>query len=78
VCYDLGQGVPQNYAEVVKWFRKAAEQGYATAQFNLGVCYYNGDGVPKNKTEAVKWFKKAAQQGNEYAKNALKQLGESW
>ena len=27
--YYYGQGVPKNYAEAVKWFRKAAEQGYA-------------------------------------------------
>ena len=52
-----------NYAEAVKWFRKAAEQGYADAQFSLGCCYYAGDGVTKNITEAVKWFRKAAEQG---------------
>jgi TPR repeat protein len=34
--YDNGQGVPQDYATAVRWYRKAAEQGYAKAQFNLG------------------------------------------
>ena len=29
-CYWNGKGVPQNYAEAVKWFRKAAEQGLPT------------------------------------------------
>ena len=28
-------------------YRKAAEQGDAKAQFNLGVCYYLGYGVQK-------------------------------
>ncbi len=26
VMYDKGQGVPQDYAEAVKWYRKAVEQ----------------------------------------------------
>ncbi len=38
-CYVKGQGVPQDYAEAVKWFRKAAEQGDAGSQFGLGWCY---------------------------------------
>jgi TPR repeat protein len=40
-----------------------AEQGVATAQYNLGVMYADGDGVPENGAEAVKWFRKAADQG---------------
>jgi TPR repeat protein len=34
---DEGQGVPQDYAVAVSWYRKAAEQGDADAQVNLGV-----------------------------------------
>jgi TPR repeat protein len=30
--YATGQGVPQDHVEAVKWYRKAAEQGYAKAQ----------------------------------------------
>ena len=33
---------------------KAAEQGNAEAQYNLGMCYANGDGVAKDMKEAVK------------------------
>jgi hypothetical protein len=33
--YEKGQGVPQDYKEAVKWYRLAAEQGYADAQTNL-------------------------------------------
>ena len=43
----------KNYAEAAKYFRQAAEQGYATAQYNLGVCYYNGYGAPKDLEQAV-------------------------
>ena len=36
--------MPQNYAEAVKWFRLAADQGDASAQYNLGVMYAKGQG----------------------------------
>jgi TPR repeat protein len=58
--------VPQNYAEAVKWYRKAADQGYAMAQFSLGIMYENGQGVPQDYAEAAKWYRRAAEQG--YAK----------
>ena len=32
-------GVAKDEVEAVKWFRKAAEQNHAEAQYNLGVCY---------------------------------------
>ena len=31
--------MPQDYSEAVKWYRLAADQGNATAQYNLGVMY---------------------------------------
>ena len=46
----------------MKWYRKAAEQGVARAQFNLGECCYDGVGIAQDKAEAVKWFQKAAEQ----------------
>jgi TPR repeat protein len=64
---DLGWyylGVGADDAEAVRWWRKAAEQGYAEAQCNLGWCYYNGRGVTtRNYAEAVRWWRKAAEQG---------------
>ena len=44
--------------------RRLAEQGDATAQFNLGVSYGNGEGVLKDDAEAVRWFRLAADQGD--------------
>ena len=38
VMYEDGKGVPQDYAEAVNWFRKAADQGYPRAQSLLGSC----------------------------------------
>ncbi|MBE0616885.1 MAG: sel1 repeat family protein [Proteobacteria bacterium] len=34
LLYANGQGVPQNYTEAANWYRKAAEQGNASAQFS--------------------------------------------
>ena len=53
----------KNYSEAVKWYLKAAEQGYADAQNNLGFCYDNGKGVEKDPKQAVYWYQKAAEQG---------------
>src|SRR5580692_2840090 len=44
------------------WFRKAAEQGYAPAQSNLGTLYLYGRGVTQDDSEAIIWFQKAAEQ----------------
>jgi TPR repeat protein len=34
--YRKGEGVPQDYAEAVRWYRKAAERGRASAQGAFG------------------------------------------
>jgi hypothetical protein len=62
--YERGQGVNQDYAKAVKWYRKAAEQGSASSQSNLGSMYFNGQGVTQNYVKAVKWWRKAAEQGD--------------
>jgi TPR repeat protein len=61
--YGTGKGVPQDYAEAAKWYRKAAEQGHAEAQFNLGIMYDEGRGVHQDYAEAAKWYRKAKEQG---------------
>jgi hypothetical protein len=69
--YEMGWGLPKDYAEAVKWYRKAASQGYAWAQYSLGVMYEYGRGVPQDYAEAVKWWRKAADQGNAFAQISL-------
>jgi TPR repeat protein len=39
IAYFNGEGIPQDDAQAMLWFRKAAEQGDADAQFNLGAIY---------------------------------------
>ena len=56
-CYESGEfGLPQDYAESAKWYRKAAEQNHGTAQLNLGVCLGEGKGVEKNVVEGLMWI----------------------
>jgi hypothetical protein len=62
--YYNGQGVPQDFAEAVKWTRLAADQGDVRAQYNLGGMYDNGEGVPQDDAEAVKWYRFAAVQSD--------------
>ena len=53
--------------ENLKKLKEAAEQGYAQAQFNLGVMYAKGEGVTQDYDEAAKWIHKAAGQGDAQA-----------
>jgi len=62
--HTTGEGVPQNDAEAVKWYRLAAEQGNADAQFAFGVMYEKGEGVPKDYILAHMWFNLAASRGS--------------
>ena len=64
VMYADGDGVPENGAEAVKWFRKAAAQGDADAQSKLGFMYGTGKGVPENSIRAYVWFSMAKTQGD--------------
>jgi hypothetical protein len=48
--------------DAVRWYRAAAEQGHARAQFNLGVMDVKGQGVPVDFAAAAKWWKLAADQ----------------
>ena len=60
-------------AETINIYRKAAQEGNAIAQYNLGFCYYFGAGIRKNRTLAVKWFRKSAEQGNSISVFIIKQ-----
>jgi TPR repeat protein len=64
--YNKGEGLAKDEVEAVKWYRKAAEQNLAKAQYAMGVCYERGDGcrdgVAEDDVEAAKWYRKAAEQ----------------
>ena len=68
--HRYGRGVPQDCVEAVKWYRLAAEQGDACAQYRLGSMYDYGDGVAEDRAEAVRWYRLAAEQGHAEARRA--------
>jgi hypothetical protein len=65
---ELGQRADQalavkKYADAMRWWRMAAAQGDAVAQYNIGTLYAKGWGVPQHYAEAMRWFRMAAAQG---------------
>ena len=64
-CYDFGtcESIPQDRSKARIWYEKAAAQGRAKAQFNLGIMYAKGEGVPQDYAKAREWWEKAAAQG---------------
>jgi hypothetical protein len=61
----------EDYAAALKEWTPLAEQGYATAQYNLGVMYGTGQGVPQDDQTAVKWYTLAANQEDALAQTNL-------
>jgi len=66
--YELGAtyygkgyvGAPKDDKESIRWYRLAAEQGFALALSQLGYAYYEGKGVPQDYVQAYAWFGVAA------------------
>jgi len=64
-------GLHQSYEEAAKWYAKAAKQGHAAAQSDLGDMYDNGEGVPQSYQKAIEYYELSARQGNADAENNL-------
>ena len=54
--------MPQDFKQAAAWYRKAAEQGDAIAQLQLGRMYFAGQGVPQDFKQAYVWTREAAEQ----------------
>lgn len=72
-CYKKGVEFndKKEYVQAAEWYLKAANQGHAKAQNNLGALYAQGHGVEKNQAKAIEWYTKSASQGYVYAQNNL-------
>jgi hypothetical protein len=72
VEYANGKMVPQDFTEAAMWYQKAAEQGNARAQRDMGLLYETGQEhcsgcrqyFPQDYSKAVRWFRTAAEQGD--------------
>jgi TPR repeat protein len=73
LSYEIGIGVPQDYAKAREWYEKAAAQGDAKGMGGLGQLYSDGLGVPRDYAKAREWFEKAAAKGEA---TAMFNLGE--
>lgn len=80
---DGTAGAEKNENEYKYWHKtafndsmKAAEQGDAIAQCNLGKCFDMPYGTNEDIEEAIYWFEKAAEQGNSNAMWQLKNIYE--
>ena len=62
--YYFGKGVPQDYAEALRWYKMAADQGEPDAEDGLGYMYFAGRGSKQDYAEALRWYKRAAEHGN--------------
>ncbi|HEY6072038.1 MAG TPA: tetratricopeptide repeat protein [Anaerolineales bacterium] len=56
----MGQGVPKDNAEALKWYRKAADQDHTGAQLNLGFIYLMDQVIPRDYVLAYMWLNIAA------------------
>lgn len=62
----------KDYNAAFPKFLTLAQQGNATAQFNVGAFYFNGQGVKRDEKQASEWFEKSAAQGNARALEVVK------
>ena len=63
----VAAGKNGDFETALREFKPLAEQGYAPAQYNLGVMYADGNGVEQDYKTAIKWYTLAAEQLDEYA-----------
>ena len=76
-CHLYGAGGERDEHSAFFKFREAAQNGFARAQYLLGVCYLKGVCVVQNNAKAREWFEKAAQQNDRHAIMALQRMDES-
>ena len=62
-----GRGVPEDWAESLRWATRSADQGNAYGMLLVGRAYQFGIGVPQSREEAVRWFERAAEKGDNQA-----------
>jgi len=70
-----GYGIEKSSKQAAYWYRLAADNGHAEAQYNLAQLYAKGDGVKKDEEQAARWVSASATQG--YAP-AMSELGQRY
>ena len=65
-----------DYQTAFKLLLPLAEQGYASAQFNLGVMYASGQGVKQDDEHAKEWLGKACDNGEQEGCDTYRELNQ--
>jgi len=78
LMYRYGEGVPRDCEKAAHWYKKAALQGYAVAQFSLAEMYAVSSCVAKDPIEARRWFHEARSNGHPGASSWLEKLDEEY
>ncbi|MBN1783543.1 MAG: sel1 repeat family protein [Alphaproteobacteria bacterium] len=77
VLYAIGETLPRNYQESMKWLKMAAEQEYMPAEYELAKRYKKGSlFVKPNPQEFLFWLMRAAHSGSDRASEELGYLYE--
>ena len=71
VAFYTGEGVPEDEAIAVEYFRRAADCGHAGAAYMLGDCLLDGIGVERDRGEALEWLVTSAELGHRGARSRV-------
>ncbi len=74
LAYLNRAGTDIDHENALKWFRKAANLGYAEGKFHLGTLYTQGLGVTQNFTKGMALLSEAAAQDGEVSKAVVQYL----
>ena len=67
-------GLSQSNDLAAYWYRKAAQQGHLSAQYNMAVLYLHGHGVDRDPVTAYAWLLQAADEGHPGSQELIKEL----
>lgn len=59
-CFNEGWGVEVDFAQALKWYKKAADQNQKFSYNAIGNIYRTGSGVQADPKLAYEWFRKGA------------------
>jgi TPR repeat protein len=63
-CFAVGDWAGgKDEAKAVEWYTKAAEQGHALSQYDLGFMWLLGEGTAQDTLKGMEWLNKAGEQG---------------
>ncbi|PWU10700.1 MAG: hypothetical protein C5B50_24955 [Verrucomicrobia bacterium] len=72
--YEQGQAIPKSYAEALRWWLRAANQGLTAAERKVGIAYAKGLGVKRDQAVALEWLCKAKAKGDTGAEAYIDQI----